>query len=149
MNELNYWFHDHKAKRESYTALQSVELKFTSENGNCNKYSKFQLLSTHVYRTFLAFSILHYVLGFNLSENPRWTAPFPTRHVGIFLFTIKKKIEWSYQESHGRVIWLINCYLILTMKHFNPDWSMIDTKCVIVCRIIVIMAKPTKSAGCI
>ena len=31
MNELNYCFHDHKAKRESYTALQSVELKFTSE----------------------------------------------------------------------------------------------------------------------
>ena len=55
MNELNYWFHDHKAKRESYTALQSVELKFTSENGNCNKCSKFQLLSTHVYLTFLAF----------------------------------------------------------------------------------------------
>ena len=27
MNKLNYWFHDHKAKRESYTALQSVELK--------------------------------------------------------------------------------------------------------------------------
>ena len=48
MNELNYWFHDHKAKRESYTALQSVELKFTSENGNCNKCSKFQLLSTRV-----------------------------------------------------------------------------------------------------
>ena len=48
MNELNYWFHDDKAKRESYTALQSVELKFTSENGNCNKCSKFQLLSTHV-----------------------------------------------------------------------------------------------------
>ena len=71
MNELNYWFHDHKAKRESYTALQSVELKFTSENGNCNKCSKFQLLSTHVYLAFLAFSILHYVLGFNLSENPR------------------------------------------------------------------------------
>ena len=55
MNELNYCFHDHKAKRESYTALQSVELKFTSENGNCNKCSKFQLLSTHVYLTFLAF----------------------------------------------------------------------------------------------
>ena len=30
MNELNYWFHD-KAIRESYTGLQSVELKFTSE----------------------------------------------------------------------------------------------------------------------
>ena len=72
MNELNYWFHDHKAKRESYTALQSVELKFTSENGNCNKCSKFQLLSTHMYLTFLAFSILPYVLlGFDLSENPR------------------------------------------------------------------------------
>ena len=92
MNELNSWFHDHKAKRESYTALQSVELKFTSENGNCNKCSKFQLLSTHVYLTFLAFSILHYVLGFNLSENPRWTATFSTRHVGIHLFTIKK--DW-------------------------------------------------------
>ena len=62
MNELNYWFHDDKAKRESYTALQSVELKFTSENGNCNKCSKFQLLSTHVYLTFLAFYIFHCVL---------------------------------------------------------------------------------------
>ena len=62
MNELNYWFHDDKAKRESYTALQSVELKFTSENGNCNKYSKFQLLSTHVYLKFLDFYIFHSVL---------------------------------------------------------------------------------------
>ena len=69
INKLNYWFHDHKAKRESYTALQSVELKFTSENGNCNKCSKFQLLSTHVYLTFHPFSILHCVLlGVNLSE---------------------------------------------------------------------------------
>ena len=31
MNELNHWFHDDKAIRESYIALQSVELKFTSE----------------------------------------------------------------------------------------------------------------------
>ena len=45
-----------------------------------------------MYLTFLAFSILHYVLGFNLSENPRWTATFSTRHVGIHLFTIKK--DW-------------------------------------------------------
>ena len=72
MNELNSWFHDHKAKKVLYTVLQSVELKFTSENGNCTKCSKFQLLSTHVYLMFLAFSILHCVLlGFNLSENPR------------------------------------------------------------------------------
>ena len=72
MNELNYWFHDHKAKRESYTALQSVELKFTSENGNCNKCSKFQFLSTRVYLTYFAFYILHCVLlGLNSSENPR------------------------------------------------------------------------------
>ena len=30
MKELNYWFHDDKAIRESYIGLQSVELKFTS-----------------------------------------------------------------------------------------------------------------------
>ena len=72
MNELNYWFHDDKAKRESYIALLYVELKFTSENGNCNKCFKFQLLSTHVYLKYFAFYILHCVLlGFNLSENPR------------------------------------------------------------------------------
>ena len=72
MNELNYWFHDDKAKRESYTALQSVEFKLTLENSNCTKYSKFQLLSTHVYLTFLAFSILLCVLlDVSLSEKPR------------------------------------------------------------------------------
>ena len=40
MNKLNYCFHDHKAKRELYIALQSVKLKFTSENSNCNECSK-------------------------------------------------------------------------------------------------------------
>ena len=45
MNELNYWFHNDRAKRDSYIVLKSIELKFTSENGNCNKCSKFQLLS--------------------------------------------------------------------------------------------------------
>ena len=45
MNELNYWFHNDRAKRDSYMVLKSIELKFTSENGNCNKCSKFQLLS--------------------------------------------------------------------------------------------------------
>ena len=90
MNELNYWFHDHKAKRESYAALQSVELKFTSENGNCDKCSKFQLLSTRVYLTYFAFYILLCVpLGFNLSENPRLTT-FLKIQVRIHLFTVKK-----------------------------------------------------------
>ena len=45
MNELNYWFHNDRAKRDSYIVLKSIELKFTSENGNCNKCSEFQLLS--------------------------------------------------------------------------------------------------------
>ena len=72
MNKLNYWFHDDEAKRESYTALKSVEFKVTLENSNCNKCSKFQLLSTQVYLTFLAFSILLCVLlSVNLSEKPR------------------------------------------------------------------------------
>ena len=49
MNELNYWFHDDKAKRESYTALQSVELKFTSEMAtaiSALNSSSFPLMST-------------------------------------------------------------------------------------------------------
>ena len=148
MNELNYWFHDHKAKRESYAALQSVELKFTSENGNCDKCSKFQLISTRVYLTYFAFYILLCVpLGFNLSENPRLTT-FLKRQARIHLFTVKK-IEWSYHESQGRLIGLINCYIVFTTKHLIPEWSMIDTKCVIVCRLIVIIVKHAKSAGCI
>ena len=49
MNELNYWFHDDKAKRESYTVLQSVELKFTSEMAtaiSALNSSSFPLMST-------------------------------------------------------------------------------------------------------
>ena len=111
---------------------------------------KFKLLSTHVYLTFLAFYILYCVLlGVNLSEKPLWTT-FSTRHVRIHLFTVKKKgkIEWSYQESHGRLI-VINCYFTFTAKFHIPDWSMIDTKCDMVCRHIVITAKPANTAGCI
>ena len=40
LNELKCWFHDAKAERELYIALQSVKLKFTSENSNCNECSK-------------------------------------------------------------------------------------------------------------
>ena len=40
LNEPKCWFHDAKAERELYIALQSVKLKFTSENSNCNECSK-------------------------------------------------------------------------------------------------------------
>ena len=40
LNEPICWFHDAKAERELYIALQSVKLKFTSENSNCNECSK-------------------------------------------------------------------------------------------------------------
>ena len=40
LNEMKCWFHDAKAERELYIALQSVKLKFTSENSNCNECSK-------------------------------------------------------------------------------------------------------------
>ena len=123
-----------------------MELKFTSENGNCNKCFKFQLLSTHVYLTHFAFYILHCVLlGFNLSENPRWTT-FLKRQVRIHLFTVKK--DWMILSGvAGKVNWTDK--LLYCIHNKTSHLWMIDTKCVIVCRLIVIIVKHAKSAGCI
>ena len=68
MNELNYWFHNDSSK----IIIKSIELKVTLENSNCNKCSKFQLLSTHVSLTFLASSILRCVLlALNYLKKPQ------------------------------------------------------------------------------
>ena len=100
-------------------ALKSVELKFTSENNNCNKCFKFKLLSTHVYLTFLAFYILYCVLlGVNLSEKPLWTT-FSTRHVRIHLFTVKKGKNWMILSG---VAWKVNCDKLLFYIHNKTSY---------------------------
>ena len=101
-----------------------MELKFTSENGNCNKCFKFQLLSTHVYLTYFAFYILHCVLlGFNLSENPRWTT-FLKRQVRIHLFTVKK--DWMILSGvAGKVNWTDKLLHCIHNKTSHP-WMVDD-----------------------
>ena len=69
MNELNYWFHNDRAKRESYIVLKSIELKFTSEMETATSALNSNSFPTHICQKFLTFSILRCVLlGFNLSE---------------------------------------------------------------------------------
>ena len=126
-----------------------MELKFTSENGNCNKCFKFQLLSTHVYLTYFAFYILHCVLlGFNLSENPRWTT-FLKTHVRIHLFTVKK--DWMILSGvAGKVNWTDKLLHCIHNKTSHP-W-MVDDRykmCYSMPTYCYNTVKHAKSAGCI
>ena len=110
---------------------------------------KFQLLSTHVYLTYFAFYILHCVLlGFNLSENPRWTT-FLKRQVRIHLFTVKK--DWMIVSGvAGKVNWTDKLLYCIHNKTSHP-W-MVDDRykmCYSMPTYCYNTVKHAKSAGCI